>query len=272
MTGDSENIELRLLLEAIYLKYGYDFRNYSMVSLKRRLKQACEKLDCRSFSMLQDLILHDQSKVSEILGYMTVQVSEMFRDPIYFKAMREQVIPHLKTYPSLKIWVAGCSHGEEFYSLAILFKEEGLFDKTIFYCTDISKEALDTAQNGIFDISKIQEFTKNYQNAGGKYSFADYYTASPTSVIMDKSLKNNVVFSDHSLVTDKVFAEMHLISCRNVLIYFNKELQDNAVGLFKDSLARGGFLGIGIKETLQFSKHYNHFDELARKERIYKKV
>lgn len=272
MIKTSEDIEFELLLEAVYLKYGYDFRDYSKASLKRRLKQACEKLKCRSFSMLQDIILNDPSMVPEILSYMTVQVSEMFRDPLYYKAIREEVIPHLHTYPSLKIWVAGCSFGEEFYSLAILFKEEGLFDKTIFYCTDINTDALKNAEKGLYEFSKIKDFTKNYQAAGGKQSFSDYYTASYDSFLMDKSLRANVVFSDHSLVTDKVFAEMHFISCRNVLIYFNKDLQNVVIGLFSESLTRNGFLGIGSKETLQFTNYYNSFEEVNKKERLYKKV
>tara|TARA_B100001750_G_scaffold49870_1_gene37801 strand:- start:1742 stop:2560 length:819 start_codon:yes stop_codon:yes gene_type:complete len=272
MNLKSEDIELGLLLEAIYLKYGYDFRNYSRISLKRRLRQACEKLNCRSFSMLQDLILNNPDMVTEILSFMTIQVSEMFRDPLYYKAVRDEIIPLLHTYPSLRIWVAGCSYGEEFYSLAILFKEEGLFDRTIFYCTDINNDALDKAKKGVFEFEKIKDFTRNYQMAGGKKSFSEYYTASYDSFIMDKSLRQNVVFSDHSLVTDKVFAEMHFISCRNVLIYFNRELQDVAIGLFNDSLVRNGYLGIGSKETLQFSAYYNSFQEVNRKERLYKKI
>lgn len=271
MKLSTEDIELRLLLEAVNHKYGYDFRDYSMASMKRRLKQLCEKLGCRSFSALQDLVLHDTDQGTMILEYMTVQVSDMFRDPTYFKALRDIVVPQLHTYPSLKVWIAGCSEGEEFYSLAILFKEEGLFDKTIFYCTDINTEALEKAQKGVFDMDKLKSFTKNYQKSGGTSTFSDYYTASYDAVLMDKSLRKNAVFSDHSLVTDSVFAEMHLVSCRNVLIYFNRKLQDRALGLFKDSLVHNGYLGIGSKESLYFSEHAAAFDELSKIDRIYKK-
>jgi chemotaxis protein methyltransferase CheR len=267
----TEDIELALLLDAIFQKYNYDFRHYSMASIKRRMKQAREKFRCRSYSALQDLVLHDASVLPGLLSYLTVQVSEMFRDPGYFLALREQVIPHLRTYPSLKVWVAGCSSGEELYSLVILFREEGLENRTMFYATDINPDALAKAEAGVYESSRIPLFTENHRKAGGKSSLSDYYTAAYGAAVFDKSLRDRVVFSDHSLVSDAAFAEMQLISCRNVLIYFVREMQDRVFGLFKDSLSPQGFLGLGAKETVRFSQHAGAFADFARTQRIYRR-
>ncbi len=269
--AETENIELRLLVEAIYRKYHYDFRDYSPASLKRRLVQARDRFGCASFSALQERVLHDPELLPQMLGYLTVQVSEMFRDPTFFLYLREHVVPHLRTYPSLKVWIAGCSAGEELYSMAILFREEGLEERTIFYATDINTDALRKAEAGVYDLERIPLFTANHRRSGGKSSLSDYYTAAYGGAVIDKSLRKRVVFSDHSLVSDAVFAEAHLVCCRNVLIYFNRELQDRAVGLFKDSLVRKGFLGLGAKESLHFSAHADDFAEFARNERIYQK-
>ena len=270
--AETEEIELRLLLEAIYQKYHYDFRGYSMASLKRRLAQAKERFDCASFSKLQDKVLHDSAMLPRLLAFLTVQVSEMFRDPDYFRCLRKRVLPILKTYPSLKVWVAGCSTGEELYSLAILFREEGLESRTLFYATDINSNSLDKAQAGIYELDRIALFTENHREAGGKSSLSDYYTAAYGAAVFDKSLRDRTVFSDHSLVSDSVFAEMQLVSCRNVLIYFNRELQDRAVGLFKDSLVRKGFLGLGARESLRFSESLQRlFPTFPASERIYQK-
>lgn len=271
MDQKTEDIELRLLLEAIYQKYDYDFRQYAMASVKRRLKQACEHFRCASYSALQDLILRSPKAFSELFAYLTVQVSEMFRDPSYFKALRNEVIPHLRTYPSLKIWVAGCSAGEELYSLVILFREEGLEERTLFYATDINHAALQKAEAGIYEKSRIALFDDNYRQSGGLFSLSDYYKEKPGGIAFHDNLKRHVVFSDHSLVSDSVFAEMQLISCRNVLIYFTRDLQNRALGLFKDSLSYKGFLGLGSKESLRFSKHSDDFIDFNRSERIYQK-
>jgi chemotaxis protein methyltransferase CheR len=270
-TGKTDDIEIRLLLEALFLRYHYDFRNYAPASLKRRLIQAREQMGFVTFSALQETLLHDSSMLPRLLRYLTVQVSEMFRDPSYFRAIREKVIPHLRTYPSLKIWVAGCSDGEELYSLAILFREEGLEQRTLFYATDIDQAALHKAEAGIFGLDRIQQFTENHRLSGGNSSLSDYYIAAYGGACFDKSLRQRVVFSDHSLVTDAVFAEMHLISCRNVMIYFDRALQDRAVGLFGDSLARNGFLGLGAKESLRFSIHSASFTDFVREEKIYQR-
>jgi chemotaxis protein methyltransferase CheR len=270
-TEKIEDIEIRLLLEALYSRYHYDFRNYAMASVKRRIRQAREQLGFASISALQESLLHEPEILPRILGYLTVQVSEMFRDPTYFRAIREKVVPHLRTYPSLKVWIAGCSGGEELYSFVILFREEGLEERTLFYATDINQDALRAAESGIFGPDRMQLFTENHRKSGGKSSLSDYYQAAYGRASFDKSLRRKVVFSDHSLVTDAVFAEMHLISCRNVLIYFDRTAQDRAVGLFKDSLARKGFLGLGSKESLRFSQHAESFADFLREEKIYQR-
>ncbi len=269
--SEIEDLEIQLLLEALFQRYHYDFRHYARASIKRRLIQARLQLGFPTISAMQDRVLHDASALPRLLDFLTVQVSEMFRDPTYFKALREKVLPHLRTYPSLKVWIAGSSTGEEVYSMAILFKEEGLYDRTIFYATDINPEALAAAEAGVYAIDRIRKFTENHQKSGGKSSLSDYYTAAYGRAAFDKGLRERVVFSDHSLVTDAVFAEMHLISCRNVMIYFDRPLQDRAIGLFHESLARKGFLGLGSKESLRFSSHASAFSDFVAGEKIYQR-
>jgi chemotaxis protein methyltransferase CheR len=271
MSEKLEDIEIRLLLEALHLRYHYDFRNYALASIKRRLKVARDRLNFDTFSALQEGLLHDPAMLPRLLGYLTVQVSEMYRDPSYFLAIREHVIPHLRTYPSLKVWVAGCSDGEELYSLVILFREEGLEERTLFYATDINQDALANAQAGVFSLDRIRLFTENHRKSGGKSSLSDYYSAAYGKASFDKRLRQRVVFADHSLATDAAFGEMQLISCRNVLIYFKRALQDRAVGLFRDSLVRKGFLGLGAKESLRFSEHAGAFADFVRNQNIYQR-
>jgi chemotaxis protein methyltransferase CheR len=266
-----EDIEIHLLLEALFRRYHYDFRHYAQTSIKRRLRQARQQLGFASFSALQEAVLHDAAMLGRLLDFLTVQVSEMFRDPSYFRAIREMVAPHLRTYPSLKVWIAGCSSGEELHAFAILFREEGLFDRTLFYATDINPAALEAAAAGVYAMDRIKAFTENHQQSGGRSSLSDYYTAAYGRAAFDKALRSRVVFSDHSLVTDAVFAEVQLISCRNVLIYFDRALQDRTIGLFHDALARKGFLGLGSKETLRFSKHAAGFNDFVREEKIYQR-
>jgi chemotaxis protein methyltransferase CheR len=267
----TEDIEIRLLLEAILRKYHYDFRGYSMASIKRRLIQAREHFGDANLSILQSRVLHDPAMLPRLLSFLTVGVSDLFRDPGYFRALRESVVPHLRTYPSLKVWVAGCGAGEELYSLAILFREEGLEERTIYYGTDINPEALEKAEADVYDLDRIPTFTENHRAAGGRSSLSDYYTAAYEAAVFDKTLRKRAVFSDHSLATDAVFAEVQLVSCRNVLIYFDRPLQDRAIGLFRDALVRRGFLGLGAKENLRFSAHADAFVDFAREERIYQK-
>jgi len=266
------DIEIRLLLQAIFLRYGHDFRDYAPASLKRRVLQAQQRMGAPSISALQERVLHDHDNFAQLLQYLTVPVSEMFRDPAYFMALRRHVIPVLRTYPSLKIWVAGCSTGEEPYSLAILLHEEGLLERTILYATDINHASLEKARQGIFSLEHMQTFTRNYQRAGGTSSFSDYYTAAYGGALFDRRLRDSITFADHSLATDAVFSETQLVSCRNVLIYFNRALQDRALGLFYDSLSRRGFLGLGSKETLDFSAYADRFEAVSRPDRIYRRL
>jgi len=267
----SFDIEIQLLLDAVYLKYHYDFRGYAMASLKRRLQRAIEHFGCRTVSRLQERVLHDAAAFPVLLDFLTLPVSEMFRDPSYFRALREQVVPLLRTYPSLKVWVAGCSTGEEAYSLAILLKEEGLLARTLIYATDINPHRLQEAEAGVYAIDRMAGFTANHRKSGARSSLSDHYTAAYDRAIVDKSFRRHIVFSDHSLATDSVFAEVQLVSCRNVLIYFNRALQDRALGLFRDALCRRGFLGIGSKESLRFSSHSDAFVDVVREDRIFQK-
>lgn len=269
--SSSMEIELRLLIEAIYLKYSYDFRDYAGASQKRRVLHAMRQLNCQSISELQAKILHDADNFMELLQILTIPTTEMFRDPVYFLALREQVVPFLKTYPSLKIWIAGCSTGEELYSMAILLKEEGLLDRSLIYATDINPYSLEKAKKGIFSLERVREYTANYQAAGGKHAFSDYYTAAYDGALFDRSLCENVSFADHSLATDSVFSETHLVCCRNVMIYFNQNLQERALGLFHESLCHRGFLGIGSKESIDFSGYADAFEPLVKAQRIYRK-
>ncbi len=270
--ADSVAIELRLLMEAIYLKYSYDFRDYSGASQKRRVLHALHQLACASIAELQARVLDDADTFMQLLQYLTIPTSEMFRDPSYFAALREQVAPHLRTYASLKIWIAGCSTGEEIYSMAILLKEEGLLERSIIYATDINPVSLERARKGVFALERMRAYTANYQMAGGHAAFSDYYTAAYGGALFERSLVENVIFADHSLATDSVFSETHLISCRNVLIYFNRALQDRALGLFHESLCHRGFLGLGSKESLDFSAHAGGFEPLVKAERLFRKV
>ncbi|PWW43682.1 CheR family methyltransferase [Melaminivora alkalimesophila] len=264
-------IEQQLLVEAIYRRYHYDFRGYAQASLRRRLQTALTHFGCSSLSQLQHLVLHDPAVFPQLLQYLTVQVSDMFRDPEYFRALREKVVPILRTYPSLKIWIAGCSAGEEVWSMAILLREEGLLERSLIYATDINAAALHKAEAGVYEIERVPGFSENHARSGGRSSLSEHYSAAYGRVVFDKSLRRHIVFSDHSLATDSVFAEMQLISCRNVLIYFERPLQDRAIGLFHESLCRRGFLGLGSKESLRFSAHGGQFEEFAARERIYQK-
>ena len=265
------NIEIELILQAIFNKYGYDFRNYSKAHVKRRLINRLNTSDLRSISDMQHKVLHEPDFFEVILRDLSINVTEMFRDPGFYLALRKEVIPILKTYPFFKVWHAGCSTGEEVYSFAVLLMEEGIYNRAQIYATDFNRDVLDIAKKGIYPIDRIKEYTANYQAAGGTQSFSDYYMANYDSVIYDQSLKKNLVFAEHNLVTDSVFAEVNLIICRNVLIYFNKDLQNRVINLFDDSLINGGFLGLGSKETLQFTTKANSFDTVNSSEKIYKK-
>ncbi len=275
-TGASDDdalfdIEIRLLLEAVMLRYQHDFRDYAMASLRRRLRLAMEYFGCATLTQLQDRILHDPATFAQMLRFFTVQVSEMFRDPPYFRKLRDEVLPVLATYPSLKVWVAGCSSGEEVWSLAILLAEERLLERAVVYATDIHPAAIDQAEKGVYPLERMAQFSRNYHAAGGRGSLSDHYSEAYGGAVLSRRLKSRILFADHSLATDSVFSEVHLVSCRNVLIYFNRPLQDRAVGLFRDSLVRHGYLGVGPRETLQFGAHADAFDLVAPEARIYRK-
>ena len=263
--------DLVLLLDTILRTYHYDFRHYAVSSMRRRVEAGMHSLRAGSISELAARVAEDAQVFSTLLDFLTVPVSDMFRNPEYFLALRQQVVPVLRTYPSLKLWIAGCSTGEEVYSLAILLHEEGLLERSLLYATDINPRSLARAEAGIYALDRIKLFSENYQAAGGKGSLAQHYQAIHGAVLFDRKLKKQVVFSDHSLATDQVFAEVQLISCRNVLIYFDKPLQERVLGLFTDALCRRGFLGLGARETLRFSPFAPGYTEVSAEGRIYRR-
>ncbi len=270
-SNNISELEISLLLEAIYQKYHYDFRQYSEAHIRRRVMNRMVMSGLEHVSQLQAKVLSDGAFASKLLQDLSITVTEMFRDPDFYKSLRENVIPILKTYPFIKIWHAGCATGEEAYSMAILMQEEGLYDRTTIYATDFNQQALNKAKEGFFSNRMIKEYTTNYQLSGGKEFFSSYYTSDYDNVIMEQSLKKNIVWANHNLVTDSVFAEVHLILCRNVLIYFDKNLQNKVQKLFYNSLINGGILCLGSKESLRFTDLYKEYTELDNKQRIFKK-
>jgi chemotaxis protein methyltransferase CheR len=271
VTAIISEIELNSLLDALYQKYGCDFRQYSKAHLARRISNRMSLSGFDSVKKLQDAAVHHEYFASQLLQDLSITVTEMFRDPAFYIALREKVIPILRTYSFLKIWHAGCSTGEEVYSMAILLKEEGLYDKTTIYATDFNQRALENAKEGIISNDKMKAYTLNYQKAMGKESLGNYYTSQYERAIMHNSLKKNIVWANHNLVTDGVFAEVHLILCRNVLIYFEPKLQNRVQHLFLDSLTNGGILCLGSKESLRFTDVSDSYTDLDKKQRIFKK-
>jgi chemotaxis protein methyltransferase CheR len=269
--AEIENIEIDLLLNAVFRKYGYDFRSYSRASVKRRIGKVMDHTGMNRITDLIHAALRDQDVFENMLRALSIQVTEMFRDPTFFLAVRRTVIPYLKRRDHIKVWHAGCATGEEAYSMTILLKEAGLLKRCQIYATDMNKVVLKSARDGIYPLDRIKDFTANYQRAGGECSFGDYYTARYDSAILEKSLKSNITFADHNLTTDGVFGEMDMIVCRNVLIYFNRELQDRVLGLFVNSLAPGGILCLGSKESISFSAHFADFEVMVEGEKIYRK-
>lgn len=266
-----EKIELELFLEAIFQRYGYDFRHYARASAHRRARHILAGSGHKRLSDLIPLLLHDEVFAEKAIYQFSITVTEMFRDPDFYKAVRQTVTPYLQTYPFLKIWVAGCATGEEVYSLAILLKEEGLYDRTTIYATDFNENALKKAAEGIYQLKDVQQHTLNYQKSGGTGSFSDYYHAEYNSAIMDAALKKNITFAHHNLVSDSVFSEVQVVFCRNVLIYFDRSLQNWVLNTLSNSLSRGGFLCLGTKESLEFSSVYDQFKPSNLEERIYQK-
>ena len=268
---DTFDLGITTLLENFFQKYSYDFRQYSEAHIRRRIMNRMKISGMENISEMQSRLLNDETFASKLLQDLSISVTEMYRDPDFYRSLRENIIPVLKTYPFIKIWHAGCATGEEAYSVAIMLQEEGLYDRTTIYATDFNQQALSQAKEGIFSNKMIKEYTVNYHLSGGKESFSSYYTANYERVIMNKSLKKNIVWANHNLVTDSVFAEVHLILCRNVLIYFDKNLQNKVQKLFYDSLINGGILCLGSKEGLQFTDLSEEYIELDKKQRIFKK-
>jgi len=266
-----EKIELELFLDTLYNRYGYDFRHYARASVRRRARNILSKSGYKRLSDLIPVLLHDEQFARKAIYDFSVTVTEMFRDPDFYRTVRQVIAPYLKTYPFIKIWIAGCATGEEVYSLAILLQEEGLYNRVKIYATDFNDLALKKAADGIYPLKDVRQYTASYQKAGGTCSFADYYHAEYNSAIMDQSLKSNIIFTNHNLVTDGSFSEVQVIFCRNVLIYFDRSLQNWVLNTFANSLSRGGFLCLGSKETLEFSAVYDQFKVINAEERIYQK-
>ena len=269
---DVEEIELSLLLEGVYRKYGFDFREYAPASLRRRVWRRTHAEGLSTISALQDKLLHDQSCMERLLLDLSINVTAMYRDPSFYVAFREKVVPLLRTYPFTRVWVAGCSTGEEVYSLAILLQEEELYARTRIYATDINESVLDRARAGVFPLDKMREYTQNYIKSGGKRAFSEYYLAKYDGAQFQRSLVENVVFAQHNLVSDRSFNEFNVILCRNVMIYFDRALQDRVHGLFHESLMPLGVLGLGRKESINFSPHADAYEELDSNEKLYRKM
>ena len=267
-----EDLELRLLLEAVFNFYGFDFREYAPSSLRRRIRHLMREEGLPTISALQDRVLHDPTSLPRLIQGLSVSVTSMYRDPGFFRAFRQQVVPVLRTYPILRIWHAGCSTGEEVYSMAALLEEESLYDRCRIYATDMNEDALHRAAAGCFPLAAMREHTARYLAAGGRRSFSEYYSVRDRQVIFDRRLRRNVVFAEHNLVTDRSFNEFNAILCRNVLIYFSRPLQERVHRLLYESLGRLGFLGLGSKETVQFTPFERSYQALDPVHKIYRKV
>lgn len=271
-SDELEQIEIELLLDGVHRLYGYDFRNYALPSLKRRIWHHVHAENVLSISALQEKVLHDRACFERFVYSLSIPVTEMFRDPGLFLTFRQKVVPLLRTYPYIRIWHAGCSTGEEVYSMAILLHEEGLYDKARIYATDMNERSLQQAKEGVYDISRMKQYTKNYLEAGGTRAFSEYYTAKYNSVILQPYLRKNIIFAEHNLATDTSFNEFNVIFCRNVMIYFNDELRDHVHGLFHESLSRFGILVLGSKESIHFTKYSDCYESLDRVEKIYRNI
>lgn len=267
---DQDEAGLDRLLDAIFRQYHYDFRHHARPVLHRRIARARSVLGGVTLVQLLDRVVREPEVFTQLLGWLTIQVSELFRDPGYFRVLRDEVLPYLATHPSPRIWVAGCGTGEEAYSIAILLHEAGLLDRSLVYATDVDAESLRSAAEGSYEVDRVRRFSESYFRAGGRGSLSDHYAAAYSHAAFLPRLRDRILFTDHCLATDSAFAEVHLVSCRNVMIYFDRELQDRAVGLFRESLSPRGFLGLGMKETLVCSKHAGAFEVAARAERIYR--
>lgn len=266
-----EKIEMDMLLEAIYRYYGYDFRNYARSFLLRRVMHCVHKENLKSISALQEKILRDPEMMRTLFSTLSINVTEMFRDPSFFQSFRKNVIPFVRDYPDIRIWHVGCATGEEVYSMAILLHEEGLYEKARIYATDINIKALNQAKRGTYSLAYMQQYTKNYFEAGGTRAFSEYYKVVGEKVVFHPFLQKNMVFAEHNLVTDSSFNEFDIIICRNVLIYFNKSLQNDVHKLLYESLSLSGFLGLGKREGIRFTSYGNHYEEIDSANKMYRK-
>ncbi|MCW3085185.1 MAG: cheR [Bacteroidetes bacterium] len=272
MSIELDEIELKKLLHGLYERHGYDYTEYALSSIKRRVLHFMQLRKIGSLELLEKKIGKNEIIFEEFVQEISVTVTEMFRDPLFYKSIRENVLRRLATYPVIRIWIAGCATGEEAYSIAILLKEEGLLERSVIYATDINQKSLNKAREGIYGMEHMQSYTRNYMLAGGERAFSEYYTAKYNSVLFEKSLRKNIVFSVHNLSTDRSFNEFQLIICRNVMIYFNQQLQNKVFDLFNKSLCNFGFMALGNKESLLFYDNKKHFEEIDRKEKIYMKI
>jgi chemotaxis protein methyltransferase CheR len=271
-SGEREDRQIRLMLDAILEQYGYDFRNYASASIRRRIARRMEAEGVASLPALQERVLADPACMERLIVALTVHVTAMFRDPGFYLSFRKKVVPVLRTYPFLRIWLAGCSTGEEVLSMGILLEEEKLYDRCRIYATDLSDGVLRAARAGAFSLGQMKEYSENYLKAGGKSTLSEYYTAAYDKVLFRKDLQRNVVFAQHNLVTDGSFNEFQVILCRNVMIYFNKALQDRVHGLLYQSLVRLGILGLGHKESLRFTPHEAAYSEVDQGQRLYRRM
>jgi len=269
---DRERLEISLLFEALYQQYGYDFRNYAYDSARRRVLHRVDLYNLNSISELQHRILYDEVVADTLMQDLSINVTEMFRDPLFYKVLREQMLPWLAKQEHIKIWHAGCASGEEAYSMAIMLTEAGLYEKSRLYATDFNNAVLDKAQSGVFPIKMMRSYIRNYQAAGGQQQFSDYYHARYESAVMNSELKKQLVFAHHNLTEDASFGEMQVVVCRNVLIYFNRKLQERVFQLFADSLCVGGFLCLGSHETIQLSCLASQFETVSTDQRVYRKL
>ena len=270
-TDSVEDLEASLLLEAIHRHYGFDFRQYAPASMRRRLQKRMVAEGLGTLSQLQSLVLHDEAAMERLLLDLSINVTAMFRDPSFYAAFREQVVPLLRTYPYFRVWHAGCSSGEEVYSMAILLHEEGLLDRARIYATDMNEAVLERARSGIFPVEHMREHTHNYVRAGGTAAFSDYYLAKYDGVLFHRWLRDNIVFARHNLVQDGPFNEFHVIICRNVMIYFDQELQNRVHDLFHESLVRRGVLALGARESIRFTNRQDDYDTLDATWKLYRR-
>lgn len=267
-----EKVEIQLFLEGVFRVYGYDFRDYSLSSIRRRILHMMENENLKTVSELQDRVLHDDRYMERFLREVSINVTAMFRDPSFYAAFRDKVVPFLSPLSYMRIWHVGCSTGEEVYSMAILLKEEGLYEKSKIYATDINETVLDKAAKGIYPLNQMKEYTDNYIKAGCSGGFSEYYTADNKNAVFSRSLRKNIVWAQHNLVTDSSFNEFDVILCRNVLIYFNKSLQSKVHNLLYNSLKMGGILGLGAAESLKFTVLEDRYEELDGRMKLFKKV